>query len=64
MYNEASIISHSGDTTKAILKRPYPLFYWFAYFLDDSWYNFTMEKLKRIRDDKNDAYYDFTRKLQ
>ena len=64
MYNEASIISHSGDTTKAILKRTYPLFYWFAYFLDDSWYNFTMEKLRRIRDDKNDAYYDFTRKLQ
>lgn len=52
MYNEASIISHSGDTTKAILKRTYPLFYWFAYFLDDSWYNFTMEKLRRIRDDK------------
>lgn len=64
MYNEASIISHSGDTTKSILKRTYPLFYWFAYFLDDSWYNFTMEKLRRIRDDKNDAYYDFTRKLQ
>lgn len=64
MFMETSIISKNGNMESSILKRPYPLFYWFAYFLDDSKYNLTMEKVKRIGNTKNDDYYDFTKFLQ
>lgn len=64
MYMETSVISRTDGMGSEIIKRPYPLFYWFAFFLDDPKYNLTMEKVKRIGNTKNDDYYDFTIKLQ
>ena len=53
----------SSVSEKTIIKRPYPLFYWFAYFLDEKYYDIVITKMRKFRDLKNDQYYDFNCKL-
>lgn len=57
LHVEANIISSSNEMDKKIFKRPYPLFYWFAYFLDEEHYDLTMQKVKNIARMTSDEYY-------
>ena len=64
MYIETTVISRIDGVGSQRLKRPYPLFYWFAVFLEDMYYYLTMEKVKKISNTPNDAYYEFTKIIQ
>lgn len=50
-----------GD--KSILKRPYPLFYYFSFFLNSDYYDLTMNKLTMIRIQDEFHYGKFTETL-
>ncbi len=62
MILECEIITNSKNE-QPIIKRPYPLFYWFGYFLDEKYYNITIKKVECIRDMKSDEYYNFNKML-
>ncbi|MGM0282260.1 YkgJ family cysteine cluster protein [Enterococcus sp. AZ081] len=45
---------------RIILKRPYPLFYWFSYFLNGKYEELTLIKLRMIREKSELQYGEFT----
>lgn len=47
-------------TDKVIVKRPYPLFYWFSFFMKEPYRETMLKKMQVLRDKTNDEYYDFT----
>lgn len=42
----------------SIVKRPYPLFYWFSYFLEKPYYPIIKIKLEAIKTLSESQYYD------
>lgn len=54
------IILKKGPTDNAILKRPYPLFYWFSTFLDEKHISHTLSKMEKFATLKKESYYDYT----
>lgn len=51
------------DGKNIILTRPYPLFYYFSFFLTGQYYDITMSKLNRIRKSKSVDYAKFRTEL-
>lgn len=45
---------------RVIVKRPYPLFYYFSYFLSDDQYGGTMKKLSMIRSRSEKGYAEYS----
>lgn len=45
---------------RIIMKRPYPLFYYFSYFLNKDQYDGTMKKLSMIRSRSEKGYAEYT----
>lgn len=52
------------SSQNSIAKRPYPLFYWFSFFLNEVYADLTLEKMQKIRDLSELNYYEFSKKLQ
>lgn len=49
---------------RAILKRPYPLFYYFSFFLKQPYYDSIMQKLTMIRTKTEKEYAEFCEQIQ
>lgn len=46
---------------KVIIKRPYPLFYWFARFFDKPLVEVTYRKIEQIRKATETDYFEFSK---
>lgn len=57
--NKANTIIYSKEGSP-LIKRPYPIFYWFSFFLDEPYYSTVLLKLSKFRDVSESEYYDFT----
>lgn len=60
MLLESEIITNTKNE-QSIIKRPYPIFYWFAFFLNEQYFNLTMTKVENIKNMKLDDYYNFNK---
>lgn len=49
--------------SKPIIKRPYPLFYYFSFFLNEKYYETMMKKLSMIRSQNDLSYAKFTESI-
>lgn len=48
---------------RTIMKRPYPLFYYFSFFMNSTYYDMTMQKLLMIRSKTERKYAEFTENI-
>ncbi len=51
------VLSNDGAP---IIKRPYPIFYWFSFFLKEPFYSTMLLKVSKIKDISESDYYDFS----
>lgn len=51
------------DDKPMIFSRPYPLFYWFSFFLDEPHRGKILNKLSQIKNTSNNNYYDYCKNL-
>ena len=58
LMEECLFITNS-KMERPIVKRPYPLFYWFACFLDKQYCKTTIERLNNCKNMKLDDYYKY-----
>lgn len=60
MILESKIITDIKNS-EPIVKRPYPIFYWFGFFLEKEYYYLTMKKVENIKNMRLDDYYNFNK---
>ena len=52
-----------SDDNQSIMKRPYPLFYWFSEFLKKPYDFLTLTKVEKIKNNTEKEFYNFNRQL-
>lgn len=58
LYNASTFIY--GKNGALIMKRPYPIFYWFSFFLEEPFYSTMLLKATKFKDISESDYYDFS----
>lgn len=58
LYNATTLIK--GKSGSPIIKRPYPIFYWFSFFLNEPYYDSILTKVSKFKDISESKYFEFS----